>query len=170
MAKNFAELLHAAMKIDANGAVGKAREGCDFRAGHAFDETKDEWLAIGFGERADHVENRVGFDARVGGMLFGKRAALNLDDGGFFVEFVVGFRPAMKICCTIASDRCEPARKSRDVTQCVEPRQSLEKNVVNEIINVREGHSAKQNAVDHAGIAGVKKSEGGAVTTLSCKD
>lgn len=53
------------MKRDANGAVGKAGPGGDFRAGHAFDEAEDQGFAVGVGERADRLENGVGFGAGV---------------------------------------------------------------------------------------------------------
>ena len=59
------------MKIDANGAVGKAGAGGDFRAGQAFDETKNERFAVGVGERADGVEDSVGFGGGVRGMIRG---------------------------------------------------------------------------------------------------
>lgn len=41
MAEELAELLHAAMKIDADGAVGEAGASGDFGAGHAFNEAED---------------------------------------------------------------------------------------------------------------------------------
>jgi hypothetical protein len=37
------------MKVDANGAVGEAGAGGDFGTGHAFDEAKNEGLAVSVG-------------------------------------------------------------------------------------------------------------------------
>ena len=50
MAKNFAELLHAAMKIDADRTVREAGARGNFRTGHALNEPEDERLAVGFGQ------------------------------------------------------------------------------------------------------------------------
>jgi len=93
------------MQIDANGAVGEAGAGGDFRAGHAFDEAKNEGFAVGVGERANGVEDSVGLGAGVGGVTSGKSGLFVLRRGGFFVEFVVGFYPAMKIGGAVAGDQ-----------------------------------------------------------------
>ena len=41
MAEKLSELLHAAMEIYPDGAVGEAGASGDFRASHAFDEAED---------------------------------------------------------------------------------------------------------------------------------
>ena len=61
MGENFAEQLHAAMKIDAHGAVGEAGARGDFRPGHALDEAENERFAISVGERAYGFEDGFGF-------------------------------------------------------------------------------------------------------------
>ena len=59
------------MKIDADRAVSEAGARSDFGAGHAFDEAKEEGLAVSVGERADRAEHGVGFRVGVGGVPFG---------------------------------------------------------------------------------------------------
>ncbi len=51
-----------------------------------------------------------------------------------------------------------------------EARQGLKEDIVHEIVDVGEGNAGKQEAVDHAGIAGVEKAEGGAITVLRGAD
>jgi hypothetical protein len=92
------------MKIHANGAVGKAGTGRDFGAGHAFDEAKDERFAVSIGERADGFEDGAGFGAGVRGMSRGMSGSVGLRGVRFFIEFVGGFRAAMKIYGAIAGD------------------------------------------------------------------
>jgi hypothetical protein len=46
----------------------------------------------------------------------------------------------------------------------------LEEDVLQEIIDVGEGNSGQKNPVDHAGVAGIEKAEGGAVTMLGGAD
>jgi len=59
------------MKIDANGAVGEAGAGGDFRTCQAFNEAKNEGLAVGVRERANGIEDRMGFVAGVRGVIRG---------------------------------------------------------------------------------------------------
>jgi hypothetical protein len=166
VAKNFAELLHAAMKIDANRAVGKAGAGGDFGASHPFDEAKDQWFTVGVREGADGVEDRVRFGAGVGGMIRGWSGGVGLRGVRLFVEFFGGFCATMKIRGAIAGDGGEPSGEARDFAESGEARQSQEKDVLHEIVCVGEGNSGEENPVNHAGVAGVQKAERGAVTLL----
>jgi hypothetical protein len=159
-------LLHAAIKIDAHGAVGKARAGGDFGAGHAFDEAKDERFAVGVWERADGFEDGVGFGAGVGGMIRGRGERFGLRGGRSFVEFFVGFDAAVKIRGAIARDGGEPSGKAGDFAKGSETWQGLEEDVLDEIVNIGEGNASEENAVNHAGVASVEKAEGGAVAAL----
>jgi hypothetical protein len=154
------------MKIDAYGAVGEARAGGDFGAGHAFDEAKDQGFAVGVGERADGFEDGVGFGAGVRGMASGRNALFRLGGGGFLVEFFVGFEAAMKIGGAIAGDGGEPPGEARNFAQIGEARQGLEEDVLHEVVDVGEGNAGEENAVDHTGVAGIKKAECVAVTSL----
>jgi len=74
----------------------------------------------------------------------------------------------MKIYGAIASDGSEPSGEAGDFTESVEARQGLKKDVLHEIVDLGEGNAGEENAVDHAGVAGVQKTEGGAITMLSC--
>ena len=155
------------MKSDANGAMGKAGAGGDFGAGHAFDEAEDEGFAVGVGERADRFENGVGFGAGMRRVIRGRSGSARLRGGRFFVEFVGGFCAAMKIRGAIAGDGSEPAGEAGDFAKSSEARQGLEKDVLHKIVDVGEGNSGEEDPVDHAGVAGVQKTEGGAITMLS---
>lgn len=158
------------MKSDANGAVGKTSAGGDFGAGHAFDEAKNEGFAVGVRERANRFEDGMGFGAGVRGMIRGSSERSSLYGGRFLVEFFVRFDAAMKIGGAIAGDGSEPSGKAGDFTESVEPRQGLEENVLHQIVDVGEGNAGEENTVDHAGVAGVEKAEGGAISTLSGAD
>jgi hypothetical protein len=103
------------MKIDANGAVSEAGAGGDFGSSHALDETENEGLAVGVGERADGIENRVGFGARVRGMTSGRSELFGFRGGGFFVKFVARFDAAVKIGGAIAGDGGKPSGEAGDL-------------------------------------------------------
>ena len=90
--------------------------------------------------------------------------------GGFLVEFLVGFDAAAKIGGAIASDGGEPSGEAGDFAESAEARQGLKEDILHEIVDVGEGNAGKQEAVDHAGIAGVEKAEGGAITVLRGAD
>jgi hypothetical protein len=53
------------MKIDTYRAGSEASASGNFGAGHALDEPKNERVAVGFGERANRVEDSMGFGAGV---------------------------------------------------------------------------------------------------------
>jgi hypothetical protein len=154
------------MKIHAYGTVGEAGTGGDFGAGHAFDEAKDQGFAVGVGERADGVEDGVGFGAGVRGMTSGRNALFRLGGSGFLVEFFVGFEAAMKIVGAVASDGGQPSGEAGDFAQIGEASQGLEEDVLHEVVDVGEGNASEENAVDHAGVAGVEQAECGTVATL----
>jgi hypothetical protein len=158
------------MEIDANGTVSEAGARGDFRAGHAFDEAEDERLAVGFGERANGVEDGVGFGAGVGSGVGGGRRLLVLRGREFFVEFVVGFDAAVKVCGAVARDGGKPAGEFGGFAKRTESRQGLEENVLDEVVHIGMGDAREKNAVDHADVAGVEKAEGGAVTLLGGAD
>ncbi len=155
------------MKIDANGAVGEAGASGDFGAGHAFDEAKNEGLAVGVGERADGVEHRMGFGPGVRGVTSGRGDLFGLRGGGCFVEFFVGFDAAVKIGGAIASDGGEPSGETRDFAESAEAGQGLKEDVLHEVGDIGEGNAGKQKAVDHSGVTGVQEAEGGAISALS---
>ena len=73
----------------------------------------------------------------------------------------------MKIGGAIAGDGGEPARKLGDLAERGEVREGLEKNVLDEVVDVRVVDAGKQDAVDHAGVAGVEETECGAIALLS---
>ncbi len=72
----------------------------------------------------------------------------------------------MKICGAVAGDGGEPAGEAGDFAESGEARQGLEKDVLHEIGYVWEGNSGEKNPVNHAGVAGVEETEGGAITSL----
>lgn len=159
------------MKIDANGAVGEANAHGDFRAGQALDEAKNERLAISFREGTDGIEDGVGFGAGVRrGTEGGGRLLFVLGGSGIFVELVVGFGTTMKIGGAIARDGGEPTGEFGGFTEGTEARQGLEKDVLDEIVDVGIRHAGEKDAVDHARVTGVKKTEGGAVALLRGAD
>ena len=99
-------------------------------------------------------------------MSSGRRKWFGLRGSGFLVKFVIGFDAAMKIGGAIAGDGGEPSGKVGDFAQIGEAWQGLEEDVLHEVVDVGEGDASKENAVDHAGVAGVEKAECGAVAVL----
>ena len=96
MAKNFAQLLHAAVEVHADRTVGEPGARGDFRAGHAFYEAKNQWLAIGFRQTEDCVQDGLRFHICVGRVaVWLALVAVRLR--GFFIELVVRMRLAMKV-------------------------------------------------------------------------
>jgi hypothetical protein len=88
----------------------------------------------------------------------------------FFVEFFVRVRLAMKVCGAIAGDGGEPTGKFGDFAQCVETRQGVEEDVLDQVVNIGVGDAGEKDAVDHARVAGVKEAKGGAVAALGGTD
>ena len=156
------------MKIDAYRAVREAGARGDFGAGHAFDEAKDERFAIGFGKQANGLEDGVSFGGGVRSAAVRGRGvvAFEFGRGGFFVERKIIFGAAMKIGGAVAGNGGEPAGKLGSFAERREPREGLEKDVLDEIFGVGRRHAREQNAVDHARVAGVEEAEGGAVAAL----
>ena len=103
-------------------------------------------------------------------MIRGRSERFGLCGGGFFVEFFVGFEAAVKIGGAIARDGGEPPGEAGDFAERVEARQSLKEDVLDEIVDVGEGNASEKNSVNHAGIAGVKETEGGAVAAPGSAD
>jgi hypothetical protein len=162
VAEKLAELLHATVKIDADGAMGKAGARGDFGAGHTFDETQDERFAIRIRQRTDGFEDLMGLgwiDASCGVIWL-------LTYVGLFVECIGGVRLAMKIDGAITGDGGEPSTKAGDVAKGMEAREGLEEDILNEVIDRRVRNSGEENAVDHAGVTGIKHTEGGAIAAL----
>jgi hypothetical protein len=153
------------MKIDAHGPMGEAGALGDFWASHAFDEAKDESFAIGFRERKDGIESGVGFGTRVRSGVARRRGGDFFADG-FFGKFVVRFAAAVKVGGAVASNGREPAGKFGNLAKSVEARKGLEKNVLDEVVHVGVSNAGEENAVDHAGVAGIEKAEGGTVALL----
>jgi len=158
------------MKIDANGAVGKPGARGDFGAGHALDEAKNERLAVGFGEATERIKDGMGFSVRVSRGTEGGSRLLGFLGRGFLVECFVRLDATMEVGGAVARNGREPTGKLGDFAKGDEPRQSLKKDVLNEVVNVGMRHAGEENAVDHAGIAGVEETEGVAVTVLGGAD
>jgi len=158
------------MKVDANGAVSKAGARGDFGTGHALDEAKDQSFAIAFGEGENGVESSVGFR---GGMGTGRRRGvrgIGFCGGRFFDKLVERFTAAVKVRGAIASDGGEPAGEFGDFAERGEARESLEENVLDEVIDVGMGNAGEKDPVDHAGVACVEKTEGGTIALLGGAD
>ena len=101
----------------------------------------------------------MGFGAGLRGVTRGRSRGFSLHGGRFFVEFVVGFDAAVKIGGTIAGDRGEPSWEARDFAEGAHARQGLQEDVVDQIVDVWEGHAGEENAVNHSGVAGVEEAE-----------
>ena len=158
------------MKIDAHGAMGEAGTRGDLRTGHAFDEAEDESLSIAFGKGKDGVESRVGFGVGVRGGRSGGSRRVGIEGGGYVDKFAGGFAAAVKVRGAIAGDGGEPGGKFGDFPQRGKPGQSLEEDVMDEIIDIGVRYAAEKDAVDHAGVAGIEDAEGGTVALLSGAD
>jgi len=76
----------------------------------------------------------------------------------------------MKIGGAVAGDGGEPSWEAGDFAESGKAGQGLEKNVLDQIVDVGEGNTGEENAVDHAGVAGVEEAERGAITFLSGAD
>jgi hypothetical protein len=72
----------------------------------------------------------------------------------------------MKIRGPIAGDGGEPSGEVRELAESGKAGQGLEEDVLHEIVDIGEGNPGEENAVDHAGVAGVQEAERGAVTPL----
>ncbi len=158
------------MKIDANGAMGETGVGRDFRSGHAFNQAKNQSFAVSVGKRTNGVEDCPGFCAGVRGLTRGREVLFCLRGNGFFVEFGARFGAAVKIGRAIAGDGSEPSGETGDFAESGEAGQGLEEDILYEIVDIGERNPSEENAVDHAGIAGVEEAEGGAITLLSGPD
>jgi hypothetical protein len=162
VAKKLAELLHAAMEIDADRAVRQADASGDFGAGHAFDEAKDERFAIGIRQRTNCLKHLVRFGLIHAGC--GMRSFLVAVK--LFVEFSGRLRMAVKIHGAIAGDGREPATEARNVAERIEAGKGLEENILDEIFDGSVGDFREENAVDHAGVTGIEQTEGVAIAVL----
>ena len=170
MAENFAELLHAAMKIDADGAVREAGASGDFGASHALDEAEDERLAIGFRKREDGVERGASLGAGVGSATVRRGWLVWFRGVGLFVECNVRLGAAVEVSGAVAGDGGEPASEVRRVAQGIEARKGLEENVLDQVVDVGMRHTGEKNTVDHASVAGVELAKGGAIAVLGGAD
>ena len=158
------------MKIDADGTVSESGAGGDFWAGHTLDEAEDQGFAIGLGESEEGVERGVSFG---GGMRWGRicgreRAGVCAD--GFFDKFVVRFAAAMKIGGAIAGDGGEPTGELGNFAKGRQARESLEEDVLEEVVDVGVRDAGEKDAVDHASIARVEETEGRAIALLGGAD
>src|SRR3974377_1804560 len=84
----------------------------------------------------------------------------------FLVELVVRVRLAMKIHGAIAGDRGKPAWKARNVAQRDETGKCLKEYILDQVFRRRTWHAREENAVNHPGIARVKRPERRAVASL----
>ena len=158
------------MKIDAHRAVREAGAGGDFGTSHAFHQAKNEGFAIGFGKSEDGRECRVGFGGRVWGRRNRKRVRMRIGARSFVSEFIRGHGTAMKVDGAVAGDRSEPTRKFGYFAERDEPREGLKENVLEEVVDVGVRNAREQNAMDHAGVAGIENAEGGAIALLCGPD
>ena len=131
MAEKLAELLHATVKIDADGSVREAGARGDFRAGHAFHEAKDKRFAIGFRQRPNGFESLMRFGSihAICGIHF------FVSSVDLLVELIGRLRLAMKIDSAIAGNGGEPPPKARDVAQRVEAGKCPEENILDEVFD-----------------------------------
>ncbi len=72
----------------------------------------------------------------------------------------------MKIGGAIAGDGGEPTGKLGNFAERRKARESLEEDVLEEVVDVGVGDAGEKDAVDHAGVARVEESEGGAIALL----
>ena len=158
------------MKIDTHGAVGEAGARGDFWATQALDEAKNERIAVGVGKGVDGLEDGVGFGGGVGGSGGSGRRMLGVLEGGNFAEFIDGFAAAVKVGGAVASDGGEPAGEFGNFAKREETREGLEEDVLDEIVDVRIGNAGEENAMNHAGVAGVELAKGGAIALLGGAD
>jgi hypothetical protein len=158
------------MKIDAHGAVGEPGARGDFWAAHALDEAKNERIAVGVGKGVNGLENGVGFGGGVGGSGGRRRRMLGVLEGGIFAEFIDGLAAAVKVGGAVASDGGKPAGEFGNFAKREETREGLEEDVLDEIVDVRIGNAGEENAMNHAGVAGVELTEGGAIALLGGAD
>jgi hypothetical protein len=162
-AKKDAELLHAAMKIDANGAVGETSARGDFWSGHAFHETKKQRFAVGFGESEDGIENGLRFGPGV--QSAGSRR-VSSSWRGVLVERNVGLALAVEVHGAIAGDRSKPGSEAASIAQRLQAREGLQENVLQEVFGIGGRDAREKDAVDHARVAGVEQAEGVTVALL----
>lgn len=85
---------------------------------------------------------------------------------GLLVKFFGRLRMAVKIRGAVAGNGGEPASEAGDITERIEAGKGLEKNILDEVFDGGVGNFGEENAVDHAGITGIEKTEGGAIAVL----
>ena len=142
------------------------RESCscgDFRSGHAFDQPKNERLAIRVRKGADNGENHGSFP--LGSMFI--LAVLDMSFLDWLGNFFVGNRLAKVIIRAVPRDGPQPSSKSRNFAQRMKLPQRQQKNFLNEIIHFAGWNSSEQNAVDHARVAVVEASESSTIAGAS---
>jgi len=142
----------------------------DFGASHAFDQTEDESFAVGFRKRADSVECSVGLSEGVRTRRRGKRGRVRIRARSFVGEFVVGLSASVKIVGAVAGDGSEPTREFGDFAKGDDTRQSLQENILKEVVHVGVRNAREQDAMDHAGVSGVENAEGGPIASLCGPD
>ena len=76
----------------------------------------------------------------------------------------------MKIRGAIAGDGSEPAGELRSFAKRAKAGKGLEKNVLDEVVDVGVRDAGEKDAVNHAGVAGVEEAEGRAVPLLRSTD
>jgi len=157
--KLFAQQLHAAAQIYAHGAMSQSRACCDFRAGHPFDKSKDQRLAVGLRQGAQHRQNR-------GGLLLGGvvgRPRLYLVFFHWFREFILRYGLPVVIVRAVSSYGSKPSPKTRFISQSVKLPQGGEKNLLDQVVYLAGRDAGKQDTVNHPGITLVEAGKGSAV-------
>jgi hypothetical protein len=78
----------------------------------------------------------------------------------------VRFEAAVKVDGAVARDGGKPAREFGTFAEGREAGQSVEKDVLYEIVNIGMGNAGKEDTVNHAGVTGIEKTERRAIATL----
>jgi hypothetical protein len=162
----FAQQLHAAAQIDAHGPMSQSRAFRDFRAGHSFNESKDQRFAVGLGQGAQHRQNRGRL--LLGGMV--GRPCLYLVFLHWFREFILRYGFPVVIVRAVSSYGSEPGAKTRVISQSVKLPQSGEKDFLDEVINLTGRDAREQDTVNHPGITFVEAAKGSAVPVAGRAD
>jgi len=159
LAESFAELLHAAVEIDANGTMREPGACRDLRTGHAFHEAEDERFTIGLRKTLDNGEN--GFCLRLLRVSFRR-------DFGLFLGETLRFRVRspgvpMEIIGAVTCDGGQPPSKVGDVAQGVKLRKRAQENILDKIVQLAGRDTRQEYAVDHARVPSIETTERGSI-------
>lgn len=146
------------MKIHADRTWGKTRASGNLRAAHAFDQAKNQSLAIGFRQSANGSERHGSFVVR-------SRSLADL-----VRQFGCGARPPEIVLRAAAGDGGDPAAEGFGGTKRGKMTQRLKEHVVDEIFDVGIWNAGEQDSVDEPGIARVEAAESGAISPATGGD